>query len=749
MDEKPRKRSPFRIFRFIILGFVLAAILTVVTFVSSVVSNIPDLSEIENPQSDLSTQIYSADGVLIRSLYNEKHRINVPLNEISPHVLNALIATEDIRYYQHSGIDPQAIMAILKDMAKGKKTRGGSTITMQLARNMYDKIGRERTIFRKAAEMITAVILERKFTKEEIITYYLNTVSFVGNTYGIQNGSRIFFQKDASELNKEEAALLVGLLKGPGTYNPIRHYERGLARRNTIIEQMQKYGFVEKPEADSLKELPINLSQFRKDDHNVGLAPYFTEHLRGWMSDWCKENGYDLYRDGLRVYTTIDSRMQRHAEDAMKEHLAGFQRIFYKHIKNREPWKRDTTILTRLMTRSERYNKGRSAGKTREEIEKEFRTKIPMTVFEWNNPKDSLPELRGAVDTLFSPWDSLKYYSRFLETGFMSIDPHTGHVKTWVGGIDHRFFQYDHVHLGKRQVGSTFKPFVYTAAFDNGYSPCTKELNQPVYFYNEEGELSWAPKNADGKVGGYMTLRRGLATSTNLITARLMKAIGAEVVCQYAYNMGIQSNMECVPSLALGTSDLSVFELTGAYATFVNKGVWNEPIFVTRIEDKNGNIIETFKGEQREAIDQTTAYLMLNMLMGVVDEPGGTGGRLRFVYKFRNQMGGKTGTTQNHSDGWFMGVTPHLVCGVWVGCAERNIRFRSIQHGQGAAMALPIYGKFMQKLYGDPAIGLPTTPFVKPTSLDIELNCDRYVEPSFFTSDSSGTDSRSVLDFDD
>ncbi len=749
MEESPRKSHRFRKFRLIVLGIFIAGALSATILIISVASNIPDLSEIENPQSDLSTQVYSADGVLLRSLYEEKHRINVPLNEISPHVLNALIATEDIRYYQHSGIDPQAIMAIIKDILTGKKTRGGSTISMQLARNLYDKIGHERTLFRKGSEMITAVILERKFTKEEIITYYLNTVSFVGNTYGIQNASRIFFGKDSGDLNLEEAALLVGLLKGPTTYNPYRHYEAGMARRNTIIEQMQKYGFVSGRESDSIRALPIDLENFQADDHNVGLTPYFSEHLRQWLAGWCDENGYDMYRDGLRVFTTIDSRMQKHAEEAMAEHLANFQRVFFDHIFNKEPWKRDTTILTRMMTRSERYNKARGAGKTREEIEKEFRVPVPMRVFNWNNPKDSLPELKSYIDTVFSPWDSLKYYSRFLEGGFIAVDPHNGHIKAWVGGIDHRYFQYDHVYLGKRQVGSTFKPFVYTAAFDNGYSPCTKALNQQVFFYNEEGDLKWAPKNADGKVGGYMTLRRGLATSTNLITARLMKAIGPEVVCQYAYNMGIQSKLDCVPSLALGTTDLSVYELTAAYCTFVNSGVWNEPLFVTRIEDKNGNILATFKGEQREAINPETAYLMLNMLMGVIDEPGGTGGRLRFVYKFRNQMGGKTGTTQNHSDGWFVGVTPNLVAGAWVGCAERNIRFRSIVNGQGAAMALPIYGKFMQKVYADPEIGFPVGPFEKPSTLNIELNCDRYVETKNFFADSTGNGSKSVLDFDD
>ncbi|MCB9231126.1 MAG: transglycosylase domain-containing protein [Bacteroidia bacterium] len=743
MEQKAK--PSFLKFRLIILGMVLAGVAGVIAIVLIAANDLPDMREIDNPNNDLSTQIYTSDGKLIRSFYTEKNRLSVPLSEISEHVLNALIAAEDIRFYRHSGIDQNAFFAIAKDLAMGKKTRGGSTISMQLARNLYDKVGRERTMFRKLKEMIVAVIIERKYTKEEILASYLNTVSFFGNTYGIENGAKIYFKKPASMLNPEEAAFLVGLLKGTEYYNPKKHYDRALNRRNTILNQMEEYGFLDPVEADSLKNTEINLTKFSKDDHNVGLAAYFTEHLRLFLNDWCKENDLNLYTDGLRVYTTIDSRMQKYAEEAAEEHLSELQTIFDKHIKGREAWIKDTTILVRAMRQSARWNAGITAKKTSKEIRKEFDKPVAMQLFRWK---------QEPLDTIMTPLDSIKYYSRFLETGFVSMDPSNGQIKAWVGGIDHRFFKYDHVYQGKRQVGSTFKPFVYTAAFDNGFTPCSKELNQPVFFYDNEGELKWAPKNADGKVGGYMTLRKGLATSTNLITARVMKKIGAEIVCQYARNMGIQTTLECVPSLALGTTDLSVYELTGAYGTFVNQGVWNEPMFITRIEDKNGNVLQEFVGEKREAINENTAFLMLNMLMGVVDERGGTAGRLRFRYKFTNQMGGKTGTTQNHSDGWFMGVTPYLVSGTWVGCSDRSMRFRSLEYGQGAALALPIFGLYMQKVYADSTIALPKDPFVKPRGMKLNLDCasqeDGNMSPFEEWNDTpEKKNNKSVMDFDE
>jgi penicillin-binding protein 1A len=718
--EQPRgyqAKRWFRLFRYLILGSAALVFAVIISVIILALTDIPPMDVIENPHTDLSTQIYSADGVLIRSLYEEKHRVSVKISEISPYVLQALVATEDLRFYSHSGIDPQSPFAIIKELMQGERPRGGSTVTMQLARNLYERIGRERSLMRKLKEMVVAVILERNFTKEEIITAYLNTVSFVGNTYGIENGAQEFFGKDAKSLEIQEAAMLVGLLKATGAYNPRSHPEDALRRRNTILNLMAENGFLpEGMDVDSLKNLPIN-SQAKSDYRELGSAPYFTEHLRQWLKEWCKNTGHDPYRDGLKIYTTIDSRMQGYAEQAMAEHLTELQVIFDKHIKDHEPWLKDSTFLPTIISRTERYSSARAAGLTKAEIAKEFDTPVVMDLFSWN----------GIIkDTLLTPLDSLKYYARFLEPGFMAIDPTNGHIKAWVGGINHRFFKYDHVYTGKRQVGSTFKPFVYCAAFDNGASPCDLELNQPVFFYNELNKLIWDPKNADGKIGGFMTLRHGLATSTNLITARVMKRIGPNVVCEWARKMGITSPLDCVPSLALGTTDLSVYELTAAYCSFANKGVYNDPMFVTRIEDRNGNVLADFQVQSREAISEKTAYMMIDMLRGVVNEAGGTAGRLRGRYKITSDVGGKTGTTQNQSDGWFMGVTPYLVGGTWVGCSERTMRFRSLQYGQGASLALPIFGLFMQKVYADTTIKMPKDRFPTPPGFDIELDCSKY-----------------------
>jgi penicillin-binding protein 1A len=739
-QPKPKVgRKWFRFFRYLILGtvgFVAAAVITVVVIA---LSDMPPMDIIENPHSDLSTRIYSADGVVLRNLYDEKHRVSVKLADISPHVVHALIATEDLRFQSHSGIDPQSFFAIAKEVLAGKKPRGGSTVTMQLARNLYELIGRERSLWRKLKEMVVSVVLEREFTKDEILAAYLNTVSFVGNTYGIENGAEEFFGKDASQLTVEESAMLIGLLKAPDSYNPRRHPEASLNRRNTILEMMAEQGYIDRVDLDSLKGIPITVKD-KSDYRDLGLAPYFTEHLREWLKSWCEATGHDPYRDGLKVYTTIDSRMQRYAEESTTEHLSWLQKIFDKHITGKEPWVKDSTFIIDILKLSDRYHSAKAAGLNMEEIMEEFHTPVKMDMFSWD---------RKIEDTLVSPWDSLKYYARFLESGFMAVDPTNGNIKAWVGGINHRFFKYDHVYKGKRQVGSTFKPFVYCAAFDNGSTPCDLELNQPVFFYNEIGKMIWAPKNADGKISGFTTLRRGLATSTNLITARVMKRIGPQVVCEWAKKMGITSPLDCVPSLALGTTDLSVHELTGAYCTFANKGIYNEPMFVTRIEDRNGNVLATFSPQGREAISENTAYMMIDMLKGVVTEPGGTGGRLRGRYHLNNEIGGKTGTTQNQSDGWFMGVTPYLVGGTWVGCADRRMRFRSLEYGQGASLALPIFGLFMQKVYGDSTIGLPKDRFPVPSNFDIELDCSKYdKQRKNFSMDSSSNGNKSIMNVD-
>lgn len=736
-------------------------------FVGYVVLTMPDLQrDIENPQIDLSSQIFASDvddsgrNVLLGNFYFNEFRENVTLDSISPHVVNALIATEDKRFFEHAGIDLKGLFVAVFDALTRANFRGASTITMQLARNLYDQQtgyyleqqdeaeGGKRWIdlkfLRKIKEMIVAVVLERLYTKEEIITSYLNTVSFGGNTYGIQAGAKVYFGKHCAELDIHEAALLVGMLKGTSRYNPVisaRSRERSLNRRNTVIELMATNGYISTEQADTFKAKDLSV-KYSPINHNSGMATFFREYLRKDLKKWARERGFNLYTSGLKIYTTIDSRMQRYAEQAVAEHLSDLQKMFDQHIKGKEPWKTDPSILTRAMRQSHRYLHAKHVlGKSDAEIRKEFNQPVEMEIFVWENGK------RSHKDTLFTPWDSLAYYNKFLETGFVSLDPTNGHIKAWVGGIDHNFFQYDHVKQGKRQVGSTFKPFVYTAAFDNGFSPCDEMLNQPVYFYREDGSLLWSPKNADGKFGGKLTLRRALATSVNLITAQIIKQIGPEVVVDYAHKMGIESPLEAVYSLCLGTTDLSVLELTGAYATIANKGRWNEPIYLIRIEDKHGKIIEEFKGVSREAISEETAYLMVDMLKGGVNEPGGTAGRLRFRYGIQYDIGGKTGTTQNHSDGWFVGISPKLVSGVWVGCADRSVHFRSITYGQGANMALPIWGLYMQKVYADKDINLPRDPFERPASFNIELDCRKYrIQQGQYE---SGEESRqSSVDFD-
>jgi penicillin-binding protein 1A len=709
--SKPAKSAGYRLARKIFLGLTGFIGLVVLIFVLIAATDIPPLTEIENPQSDLSTQLISADGRVLGNFYSDENRVSVRLNQVSPLVIDALVATEDVRFYKHSGIDTRAIPSILyRNVIRGQRS-GGSTISMQLTRNLYERVGKARTLTRKLKEAIVATIIERNFTKEEILIAYLNTVNIYGNSYGIETASQRLFDKSAQDLNLEEAALIVGILKGQGEYSPFRYPEKAMNRRNTVINQMVKYKFLDQAVADSVKQIPLSLKP-GSFEHTGGVAPYFREHVRNNMRDWCAKHGFNLYTDGLRIYTTIDSRMQIHAEEAVREHLTELQTIFDKHITGREPFRRDESMLDELMQKSDRYKNGKKAGKTDLELRKEFSEPQPMRIFSW----------KGDIDTTMTPMDSVKYYARFLETGLVSIDPTNGQIKAWVGGINARYFQYEHVAQGKRQVGSTFKPFVYAAALDNGKKPCDLELNQPVFFDNPGGGR-WAPKNADGSIGGLMTLRRGLARSVNLITARLMKQLGPKTVAEYAHKIGIQTELDEVPALCLGTTDLSVLELTGAYCTFANQGEWIEPNFITRIEDRNGNVIEEFIPDQHRALSEEKAYLMVELLKGVVDEPGGTAGSLRFRYGFNNEIGGKTGTTQNHSDGWFVGVTPNLVTGIWVGCADRRMRFRSIQYGQGARLALPIWAIYMKKVYNDPEIGFPQERFTRPPGFQAELNC--------------------------
>lgn len=710
----------YKVPRMIFLSLVGLGLLAGLAFLIFVSTDLPPMDLVENPESDLSTQLISSDNVVLQKYYTRENRVNVKLNQVSEHVVNALIATEDVRFYGHSGIDPKSFFTIIGEYIRSRDFRGGSTITMQLSRNLYDEVGRQSTLIRKAKEYLVSGYIERRFTKQEIMEAYLNTVNIFGNSYGIETTANRLFDKSAKDLTIEESAMIVGMLKGQGVYNPFRYPEKTQNRRNTIIDQMVKYDFVDPKvvNIDSIKNIPIQAALTDQEQtHIKGLAPYFREYVREELSKWCEKNKkadgskYNLYTDGLRVYTTIDSRMQSHAENAVREHMATLQTDFDK-VENRglKQLEKDPSILIDLKRKSQRYLNARKAGKSDTEIEKEFRQKVPMTVFSW----------QGQIDTTMTPLDSLKYYARILETGMISIDPTNGHVKAWVGGIDFKYFKYDHVAQGKRQVGSTFKPFVYGAAVRSGFKPCDIELNQPVVFDNPGGNR-WIPKNSDGSIGGKMTLKYALANSVNLVTARLMKKLGPHEVASFARSMGISTELDEVPALCLGTTDLSVMELTHAYSTFANHGNRIEPIFITRIEDRSGNVLASFEPEPKNVLSEEHAYLIIELLKGVVDQ--GTAQRLRFRYDFKNEIGGKTGTTQNQSDGWFVGVTPNLVTGVWVGAADRRMRFRSIKYGQGANMALPIWGLYMKSVYADSRIQLPQERFKKPAGVEVSLNC--------------------------
>lgn len=699
---------------------------------------LPTFRDLENPKSNLATEIISSDQVVLGTYYYQ-NRSNADLKDLSPELINALVATEDIRFYDHSGIDLKRTFTIVFYNLIGK-TQGGSTISQQLAKNLFPR-KRFDTFHDKAItklkEWVTAIKIERNYTKQEILRMYLNTVDFGANSYGIKSAARTYFNKEPIHLAQEEAALLVGMLKGTSFFSPLKNYDRALERRNTVLYQMQKYDFLTESQFDSLSKLPIKLT-FRAADHNEGIATYFREYIRLELQKWCddpsnfKPDGtpYDLYRDGLKIYTTINATMQRYGEEAMKQHLTDLQKQFTQHWKGREePWSEFPEIIQQAIKRSDRYKDLKEQGASEREIEKSFNTKIPMKVFSWT----------GETDTLISPLDSIKYYKLFLQSGFMSMEPQTGYVKAWVGGGEYQYFKYDHVRSGKRQVGSTFKPFVYTVAMDNGLSPCFEVPNLPVTFEDFD---NWTPKNADATQGGIYTLRQGLAESKNLITAYIMKQFGPQAVVNYAHKMGIESDVPPYPSICLGTPEISLYEMVGAFSTFANKGVWTEPIYILRIEDKNGNVLSERFPRKVDALSEETAYLMLYMLKGTTTLKNGTGLRLRGrKYNIQYPVAGKTGTTQNNSDGWFIGITPDLVSGVWTGCEDRAVHFRSLNLGEGANTALPIWALYMNKVYADPTIKISKTDFEKPKKpLSIELDCSKYNQESKKPEQNTGLD---------
>lgn len=710
----------------ICIGGLLLVILIISSVGFGLFGELPTFRDLENPKSNLASEVISTDGQVLGSYYIQ-NRSNAKFKDLSPNLINALIATEDVRFYEHSGIDLKGTFAIALYSVIGKK-RGSSTITQQLAKNLFPR--KKQTIFNigiiKLKEWLTAIKIERNYTKEEIITMYFNTVDFGNNSFGIKTASKTYFNKLPSELNVQEAALLVGILKGTTVYSPIRNAERAKARRNVVLDQMEKYGFITEAELTEASSSELEM-HYTSPDHNQGTATYFREYLRLELQNWCKENKkadgepYDLYRDGLKIYTTIDSRMQLYAEEAIKEHLTYLQKEFNNHWKGRTPWGTNTDIISQSMKRSERFQIMKEDGATDEEINTAFNTPTSMTVFSW----------AGDRDTTMTPLDSIKYYKWYLRSSFMSMDPHTGQIKAWVGGPDYRYFKYDQVKTGKRQVGSTFKPLVYTVAMDNGWSPCFEAPNLPIVFEDFD---NWSPKNSDGKEGGMMTLRMGLANSVNLITAYMMKQVGPQAVVNVAKKMGITSDIPAYPSICLGTPDVSLYEMVGAYSTYANKGVWTEPVYITRIEDKNGNVLFEKMPRKVDALSEQTAYLMIYMMKGVIDK--GTGMRLRGPrYRFTNPIAGKTGTTQENSDGWFIGITPDLVSGTWTGAEDRMVHFRSTNLGEGANTALPIWALYMKKVYADPRLNISMGDFeAPPGGLSVVVDCDQYKKNNQSTS---------------
>lgn len=700
---------------------------------------LPPLDELQNPKNKYATEIYSSDMQILGSYYRTENRVGIQYKDISPYMIQALVATEDERFYEHSGIDIKGLMrAILKFGRAG----GGSTLTQQLSKQLYSPTADnifERAL-QKPIEWVIASKVERLYSKEEILTMYLNQFDFLYNAVGIKSAAQVYFNTTPAELKIEEAAMLVGMCKNPALYNPIRRPEQSRARRNTVFSQMYKNGYITEAEKDSLQELPLVVN-YHSVDHKQGLAPYFRENLRliltakepkesnysNWnkqqykidKNEWdnnplygfCQKNkkpdgtNYDLYNDGLRIYTTIDSRMQQYAEEAVSEHIQYLQKQFFKEKKRHSyaPFSKDLSkeeidgIMERSMKQSDRYRNMKRSGASESEIRKAFNTPTEMRVFSYN----------GMIDTILSPLDSIRYQKYFLRCAFMSMDPHSGHVKAYVGGPNFAHFQYDMASKGRRQVGSTVKPFLYTLAMDEGMSPCDKTINQPITLFDANGN-EWSPRNdSKNNVGDTVTLEWGLSKSNNWISAYLMSLFTPEQLVKLMHSFGIQGYIDPVVSLCLGPCEVSLQEMVDAYTTYPNKGVRVEPLYVTRIEDKNGNIIATFTPRTYEIISETTSYKMITMLRSVIDH--GTGVRVRFRYGLKMPMGGKTGTTQNNSDGWFMGFTPSLVSGAWVGGEDRAIHFDSMAEGQGASMALPIWALYMQKVLADPDLGYSAT----------------------------------------
>ena len=731
----------------VLWALVVLGILTVAAVFTAIakgwIGYVPPVEELENPTLKFATQVISSDGATLGTYsLSKENRLYVGYQDLSPHLVRALIDTEDVRFVEHSGVDARAfIRALIKrGIFMQKNAGGGSTITQQLAKQFYSEQAGSvmERLMQKPIEWVIAVKLERYYTKEEILTMYLNKFDFLNNAVGIKTASNTYFSKEPKDLKIEEAATLVGMCKNPSYFNPRRFNERARGRRNVVLDQMEKAGDLTEAQADSLKELPLVL-HYRKVDHKEGLATYFREYLRGvmnakkpikkeyrgwqmqkyyedslaWETDplfgWCAKNkkkdgtNYNLYVDGLKIYTTIDSRMQRYAEESVKEHVAQYLQPRFFKAKRRKKTAPFTdkltpeeveTIMDRSMRQTDRYRLMKKAGCSEKQIREAFNTKQEMTVFSYD----------GEKDTIMTPMDSIKYYKHFLRAGFMSMDPITGHVKAYVGGPNYNYFQYDMAMVGRRQVGSTIKPYLYTLAMENGFSPCDQMRHVEQTLIDENGK-AWTPRNASKKRYGEMvTIKWGLTNSDNWVTAYLMSKLSPYQLVRLLHSFGVKNQqIDPVVSLCLGPCEISVGEMVSAYTAFANKGIRTEPMFVTHIEDNEGNVVADFTPHMEEVISEASVYKMLIMLRNVVNE--GTGGRIRRVYNIKADMGAKTGTTNNNSDGWFMGFTPSLVSGVWVGGEDRDIHFDNMRDGQGAAMALPIYGIFMKKVYADKSLG--------------------------------------------
>lgn len=701
----------------------------------------PSLQDLEKPQSESSSELYSNDTILLGK-YFRYNRSPIKYHELSNELITTLLVTEDIRFYNHSGIDFKGLVRATYGVFKNIITLGssgleggGSTITQQLAKNLF-KIRNERKgklsnmpfiglIISKIKEWIVAVKLEEFYTKNEILSMYLNTAEYGSNSYGIKVASKTYFNKLPSQINYNEASIIVGLLNKPTKYNPFYNPENAINKKTEILYNLYKYSKISKMDFDSLSALGVNLT-YKVENQNTGQATYFRTVVKNYLINWAKNNNYDLFSDGLKIYTTIDSKMQYHAENAVAEQMERLQNIFNKHWDGKNPWIDEKgyeikDFLKNSIKRTKRYKdllKNNNGDTTR--VFDILNEKKEIKVFSWDQE----------IDTIFSVMDSLKYYKNFLQAGFISIEPKTGHIKAWVGGINHKYFKYDHVKQGKRQPGSTIKPIVYAAAIDNGYSPCYPVVDAPVVFeLPGQDPPYWRPDNHNGKwTGETMTLRKAMAKSVNSITAFITKKISPKTVVDYAKKLGIKSKLDPVPAICLGAGgDVSLFDLVGSYSTFINKGIWTEPFFISRIEDKYGNLIQKFVPTKNEALSEETAFLMLHMLKGSKEEEGGTARGLNPELTINNDVGAKTGTTQNASDGWFIGVTHNLVSGAWVGGDDRSIHFKNWTYGQGARTAMPIWQQYMLSVYNDSTININKGKFDKPSKkISIEIDCSVY-----------------------